>query len=75
MRAGCGDFVTRANEAQSPREYRPYEAGDRVKFERFGEWLEGVIVVNSGDYLTIEYGTHKAVTHRWVESKGVKHAE
>jgi hypothetical protein len=48
-----------------------FQVGDRVRFERFGEWLDGTVIVVERGLICIEYGKHGASTWRLQTSKNV----
>ena len=52
-----------------------FAVGDKVRFDRFGEWLDGVVILVRDDLICIEYGTHKATTWRYPYWHAVHHAQ
>ena len=52
-------------------ESSPLERGDSVRFERYGEWLQGTVVHVERGMVCIEYGRHGATTWRWLDSRNV----
>lgn len=50
----------------------PFHLGDRVRFERYGEWLDGVVIALRVGMICVEYGPHKATTWRFSKSPNVR---